>query len=99
MEITTVADDLIVAHDGVVVRRLEHLEPDTVYDVGGVEARTLARPAGELRCRIATVNDVHFGELEAGRIDHLAEGPVQRGPRRAAVPRDDEPGCRRRDRR
>ncbi|MCB1001489.1 MAG: metallophosphoesterase [Acidimicrobiales bacterium] len=81
MEITTVADDLIVAHDGVVVRRLEHLEPDTVYDVGGVEARTLARPAGELRCRIATVNDVHFGELEAGRIDHLAEGPVQRvGP-------------------
>jgi 3',5'-cyclic-AMP phosphodiesterase len=78
VDITTVADDLIVAHDGLVVHRLEHLEPGTVHEVGGVPVRTLVRPDGELLCRIATVNDVHFGEVEAGRIDDDPLGPIQR---------------------
>lgn len=77
MELTTVADDLIVVHDGVIVHRLDQLRPSTTYDVAGHQVQTLARPAGELLCRLATVNDVHFGEVEAGRIDDLSEGPVQ----------------------
>jgi 3',5'-cyclic AMP phosphodiesterase CpdA len=78
MDVTTRADDLIVAHDGLAVHRLEDLRPDTEYDVRGVAVRTLPRPPGELLCRFATVNDVHFGEVEAGRIDDHAAGPVQR---------------------
>jgi predicted phosphodiesterase len=78
VEITTVADDLLVAHDGMVVARLEHLQPATTYSVLGMEATTLPRPAGELLCRFATVNDVHFGEVECGRIDDHPEGPIQR---------------------
>lgn len=78
MDVTTVADDLIVAHDGLVVHRLEHLAPGTVHEVDGVPVRTLVRPDGELLCRLATVNDVHFGEVEAGRIDDDPLGPIQR---------------------
>jgi len=78
MDITTVADDLVVIHDGLAVRRYEGLEPDTAHDLDGVVVRTLPRPGGELLCRFATVNDVHFGEVEAGRIDDLSEGPIRR---------------------
>ena len=78
MDVTTVADDLVVVHDGVEVRRYEDLTADTEHDLDGVTVRTLARPGGELLCRFATVNDVHFGEVEAGRIDDLTEGPIQR---------------------
>ena len=38
------------------------------------------RPPGQLLARIATVNDLHFGELEAGRLDEHSTGPVQRVP-------------------
>jgi 3',5'-cyclic AMP phosphodiesterase CpdA len=31
-----------------------------------------------LRCRLATVNDTHFGETEAGRLGHDRRGPIQR---------------------
>ena len=31
-----------------------------------------------MRCRIGTVNDVHFGEVEAGRIDDHTDGPIRR---------------------
>lgn len=78
MDITTVADDLIVAHDGLTVTRLDGLQPATSYRVGDREITTLTRPDGELRCRFATVNDVHFGEIEAGRIDDHTDGPIQR---------------------
>lgn len=78
VDITSVADDLIVVHDGLVVHRREHLSPATEYDVAGHTVRTMPRPDGELLCRIATVNDVHFGEVEAGRIDDLPDGPIQR---------------------
>ena len=79
-ELTTVADDLAVVHDGLTVRRYEGLEPDTAFAYDGIAGRTLPRPPGELWCRIATVNDVHFGEVEAGRIDDLEEGPIRRPP-------------------
>jgi 3',5'-cyclic AMP phosphodiesterase CpdA len=78
VDITTVADDLIVVHDGFEVTRLEHLEPSTTYHVRGHAVTTRPRPAGELLCRFATVNDVHFGETECGRIDDSPEGPIQR---------------------
>ena len=37
--ITTVADDLIVAHEGTRVVRLEGLDPDTQYTVDGAMTR------------------------------------------------------------
>jgi 3',5'-cyclic-AMP phosphodiesterase len=81
VDITTVADDLIVAHragaDGAVVR-LEGLQPDSIYHVGNHEVQTLSRPAGELLCRIGTVNDLHLGEVECGKIDDDPRGPIQR---------------------
>ena len=78
VELTTVADDAATFHDGTTVDRLDGLDPATDYEHRGIAFRTLARPAGTLRCRIATVNDVHFGELEAWRIDELTEGPIRR---------------------
>jgi 3',5'-cyclic AMP phosphodiesterase CpdA len=78
MDITTVADDLAVIHDGLTVHRFEGLAADTVHDLEGIAVRTLARPAGELLSRVVTVNDLHFGEVEAGRLDDLDEGPIRR---------------------
>lgn len=83
IELTTVADDLAVFHEGTSFDRIEGLEPDTGYERHGVAFRTLARPAGPLRARVATVNDVHFGEIEAGRVDDHPLGPIKR-----AVPGD-----------
>jgi 3',5'-cyclic-AMP phosphodiesterase len=77
-EVTTVADDLAVLHRGTSVRRHHDLAPDTEYDFDGITVRTLARPDGEFLCRFATVNDVHFGEVEAGRIDDHPDGPIRR---------------------
>lgn len=82
LDVTTVADDLVVLHvvrDGIATpHRFDGLAPDTDYELLGASVRTLPRPVGELQCRFATVNDVHFGETEAGRIDDHAEGPIQR---------------------
>ncbi len=78
MDLTTVADDLVVIHDGTTVHRFTDLEPGTDHVLAGMEVRTLDRPEGELLCRIATVNDVHFGELEAGRLDDHTDGPIRR---------------------
>jgi 3',5'-cyclic-AMP phosphodiesterase len=81
VDITTVADDLIVAHEagsdpGVI--RLIDLQPGSIHHVGDHEVQTLPRPAGELLCRIGTVNDLHLGEIECGKIDDDPRGPIQR---------------------
>jgi len=83
VELTTVGDDTATFHvregDGpVTVDELTGLLPDTGYDHRGVTFRTLPRPAGRLRTRLGTVNDVHFGETEAGRIDDNPGGPILR---------------------
>ena len=78
MEVTSVADDLAVLHHGADVHRLTDLQPDTEYDFAGTSFRTLSRPTGELLCRFATVNDVHFGEVECGKMDQNSDGPIQR---------------------
>jgi 3',5'-cyclic-AMP phosphodiesterase len=68
-QLTTVADDEVVAYDGTTVGRWTDLEPDTEHDLDGMLVRTLRRPAGERLATIATVNDVHFGEEECGILD------------------------------
>lgn len=78
MDVTTVGEDIAVAHDGGTVLRADALQPATTYHLFGTEVRTLPRPGGELLCRVATVNDVHFGEVECGRIDDHPDGPIQR---------------------
>jgi 3',5'-cyclic AMP phosphodiesterase CpdA len=83
VDLTTVADDLVVFHDGLTTTRFEGLEPATEYTLLGTDVVTLARPAGAFLGRLATVNDVHFGETECGRVGDSAEGPIQR-------PRPDE---------
>jgi 3',5'-cyclic AMP phosphodiesterase CpdA len=77
-ELTTVADDLAVFHRGEEVIRHSNLEPGTRHTEHGIEFETLPRPDGRLLSVFATVNDVHFGEHECGRIDDLTDGPIMR---------------------
>ena len=74
-ELTTVADDEAVIHDGAAIRHLTDLAPDTEHDIDGFAFRTLPR-FGERLATFATVNDVHFGELECGVIGGMDMGPV-----------------------
>ena len=76
LELTTVADDEAVFHRGEEVLRHQDLPPDTEHTLHGISFRTLPRPPGELLSTIATVNDVHFGEVECGHIDGIDIGPV-----------------------
>lgn len=88
IDLTTVSDQHAVVHvtrdDGSVDVHVERgLTPDAEFtidigDGGTVEGRTLPRLPGELLAVVATVNDVHFGEVEAGRIDDLTDGPIRR---------------------
>ncbi len=78
LELTTVADDEVIFHDGDTVLRFDGLEPDTGHDLMGMSVRTLTRPRGELLCRFATVNDVHFGETECGNLEEFESGPTFR---------------------
>lgn len=75
VELTTVGHDMAVLHHGTEVRRLHDLQADTDHEVDGISFRTLPRPAGELLCRFATTNDVHFGETECGHFEGLDLGP------------------------
>jgi len=74
-ELTTVADDEAVVHDGSDVRVYDGLAPDTDYEIDGFAFRTLPR-FGERLATVATVNDVHFGETICGSIEGLDIGPV-----------------------
>jgi len=78
VDVTTVADDLVVFHDGLIATRFEGLAPATTYTFLGTEVTTLTRPSGALLSRFTTVNDVHFGETECGRVGNSPEGPIQR---------------------
>jgi len=74
-ELTTVADDEAVVHEGLEVRRYDGLTPDTPYEIEGFALRTLPR-LGERLATVATVNDVHFGEVVAGLMEGHEGGPV-----------------------
>ena len=65
-------------HLGEETFRYDGLRPTPTTSSTASRVRTLARPAGELLCRFATVNDVHFGETECGRIDDHPNGPILR---------------------
>jgi Icc protein len=78
LELTTVTTDSATFHEGTTVEVVDGLGPDSEHTHRGITFRTLPRPTGELRCRIATVNDVHFGEVEAGRLGESGLGPIQR---------------------
>lgn len=77
-ELTTVADDAATFHRATETDRIEGLEPSRHYQHRGIAFRTLARPAGRLLSRVATVNDVHFGEVVAGQVDDSGLGPLVR---------------------
>jgi predicted phosphodiesterase len=64
----TLADDEAIVFRGAKWTTYADLAPDTLVDLDGHEVRTLPR-RGELLARVATVNDVHFGETECGHID------------------------------
>lgn len=74
-ELTTVADDEAVVHDGTAVRRFTDLAPGTAYELDGVAFRTLP-DLGERLAVVTTVNDVHFGEEECGVVEGLDVGPT-----------------------
>ncbi len=78
VEVTTVADDGAVLHDGPRVVRHEGLEPDTDYELEGVAFRTLPRPPGERLATVAAVNDLHFGETVCGVMAGVDLGPPMR---------------------
>jgi len=67
-ELLTLADDEAIVWRGATPRVFEHLEPDSDVDLDGHVVRTLPR-RGELLARVATVNDVHFGETVCGHVD------------------------------
>ena len=75
-ELTTVADDTVVLHLGE-----QTFHRSTVSSPRPTTSSTVSpyarspRPTGDLLCRFATVNDVHFGEAECG--------PDRRPPERA----------------
>jgi predicted phosphodiesterase len=77
-ELSTVADDEAVIHVGTEAHRYEDLEPDTAYHFDGLDVRTLPRPSGARLATIATVNDLHFGEVECGMVEGSDVGPVLR---------------------
>jgi Icc protein len=69
-EVLTVADDEAVVWRGPEPRVFADLAPDTEVDLDGYLTRTLPR-RGELLARVATVNDVHFGETVCGHVDGM----------------------------
>ena len=71
-ELTTLAEDEAVFYAGATKIVHDDLTPDTAYELEGESFRTLPRP-GE---RLATVNDVHFGEELCGLVEGTDIGPV-----------------------
>jgi predicted phosphodiesterase len=88
-DLTSVADDEVVYHlhspdpitsvdeprdwSGPGYEVITGLKPGSPILRHGIEARTLDRPPGELLCRFATVNDLHFGESECGNLADPSE--------------------------
>lgn len=68
----TLADDQAIVYRGPDATVYDGLRPDTEVDLDGHVVRTLPR-RGELLSRVATVNDVHFGETVAGHVDGVDE--------------------------
>ena len=74
-ELSTVANDEVVIHSGNSVKQYLGLQANTEYSFDGHDLRTLPQP-GELLSTFCSVNDLHFGELEAGKIGGVDEWPA-----------------------
>ena len=99
MELTTVADDEAVVHDGPRCAVYDGLEPDTVHDLRRVRLPDAAPPRASDSATFATVNDVHFGETECGLMDGLDDGArVRPCPAAEPYPEMMNRGGHRRDR-
>ncbi len=86
-DLTTVANDEVVFHlhapdplddghegaSGPGYEVITGLRPGATLVRHGIETRTLLQPPGELLCRFATVNDLHYGETECGNVADAAE--------------------------
>lgn len=68
----TLADDEAVVYRGADATTYTDLPPDSDVSLDGHVVRTLPR-RGELLARVATVNDVHFGETVCGHVDGVDE--------------------------
>jgi 3',5'-cyclic AMP phosphodiesterase CpdA len=76
-ELLTLSESEAIIWHGAESTRYDGLAPGTEVDLDGHVVTTL--PArGELLCTIATVNDVHFGETEAGRYAKHQDLPTFR---------------------
>ena len=74
-ELTSVSADEAVLFSNGEMKTYSGLTPSTTTSIEGVDVRTLPQP-GEFLSRIATTNDVHFGELECGRSGDTDDGPI-----------------------
>jgi 3',5'-cyclic-AMP phosphodiesterase len=74
-ELTSVADDEVVVHDGADVHLYGDLTPGTDYAFDGHEVRTFP-DLGQRLATFATVNDVHFGETICGVLEGFDGGPT-----------------------
>ena len=61
-----------VVHRGPEVHQHHGLAPGTDHEIDGIAFRTLP-DLGERLCTFATVNDVHFGEVECGLIEGMPD--------------------------
>jgi hypothetical protein len=77
-ELATVTEDEAVVFEGPVAYRYQGLVPGVEQRAGPFHVRTLPRPPGERLATVATVNDLHFGEIACGVLRGLDLGPVLR---------------------
>ena len=73
---TTVADDEAVIFDEGVPHRYQGLTPDTVYDLDGVEVRTLPRP-GELLATREAGHQKSRGTRTTNRATPVSSGGTE----------------------
>lgn len=85
--VTRVGSEAVTTSGRYHVARVTGLHPETTYELQVDQASasellpalvtTLTRPAGRLLATVATVNDVHYGEVECGKLGTPEElGPV-----------------------
>jgi 3',5'-cyclic-AMP phosphodiesterase len=67
------------------VRRYDALAPASEYELDGVSVRTLDA-IGDVVTTLATVNDVHFGETECGKVDGVTAAAFAAEPGETPYP-------------
>ena len=74
-ELVSVAPDAAELFVDGRVLRVSGLAPMTDYEVAGVDLTTM-EDLGEVRCVVATANDVHFGETLCGHVEGAPDEDV-----------------------